>query len=169
MDQTLVSAHSRGTMTREKLDEYCNKVTVDFKAVVPALLNRGIKLAVATHSDTFENVYFNRSPSIYLLGEELVEPVLRSSVGDLCNQFFIVAFNPTFRGEKNPENYGKKYHVRAIAKHYGINTSDILLFDDDPENLRNVDNFHVFGVNPETGFTMEDFLLYHQNQDFPKK
>ena len=52
MDNTLVGAHSRGRMTKARVQEdFVAHVSRDFVRVVPAMRVAGIKMAVATWAD----------------------------------------------------------------------------------------------------------------------
>src|SRR3569832_1535605 len=54
MDQTAVAMHSRGRLSRTKLDHYLDLATPDFVQLIPRLHREGFGLCIATHSDEAE-------------------------------------------------------------------------------------------------------------------
>ena len=46
--------------------------------------------------------------------------VLSFAVPELLPHFHIVAFNPSSRGIRDPEDAYKRRHIREIAQHYGV-------------------------------------------------
>lgn len=56
MDQTMVAAHSHARMSKARVQEdFVARVSPDFVKLAPLLAQRGIHLAVATHSDRREH------------------------------------------------------------------------------------------------------------------
>ena len=162
MDQCIVAMHSMGTLKRGKnLNKYLNKISEDFVLLSNVLHQRGIKLAVATHSDSME--YNRRGPlnisrSTHIMGEDLVEMVLERSVPALLPYFKVIAYNPRVRGDKDVNNAHKKLHLRQIATYYNVSQNECLLFDDDKGNVMDtderfygirVDEKHAFRLSPE--------------------
>ena len=101
-------------------------------------------------------------PETHLLGEDLATVVLKSTLNSEDSKaFFIVAYNPQYRGEegKRPENAAKLRHVRLIAKHYGVSTQQVILFDDVKENVEHTQGlFRAFWVDPKRAFTFEQAI-----------
>ncbi len=79
MDQTLVGKHSRGALLRQEFADFGSHVKPDFIALATALDKCGVFLAVSTHSDRMERP--RMSPVPYLLGEDLVAPILSFALG----------------------------------------------------------------------------------------
>ena len=168
MDQCLVNAHSRGDIKRQpgELQKFYDKVTIGFKVLSRVLHKEGIKLAIATHSD--ENEYFTlmKSQQDYVIGTELVSLVLSSSVPELSHRFYIVAYNPMSRLNFNPNDAHKKLHIRRVAQHYNVKTSEIVLFDDDEGNVRDTNGeFIAIKVHPEKGLELEPILHHLKKSD----
>ena len=75
-------------MTYKKLPRFLSKVTEDFKSIVSELVKKGIKLAIATHTDKAQYTR-RRTVKTHLYGEDLVNVVLEHSVPDYAKQFCI--------------------------------------------------------------------------------
>ncbi|CAM9628267.1 unnamed protein product [Discosporangium mesarthrocarpum] len=161
MDQCMVKQHSRGCMTHDGLSGNLANVTPDFVAAVHALVKEGVKLAVATHSDQTEyNWLVDRTPKTHLLGDDLVWPVLRSSFPEYADELFVVAYNPNARfWFQREEDQGKRRHVRVIAEWYGVDASDVIVFDDDEDNVRLSQGFRAVKVEPSVGFRIRELSL----------
>ena len=75
MDQTAVAMHSRGRQKRTNLDVFLEKVTPDFRRLVPHLHEHGFGLSIATHSDEQEfktgGQAFLIDRTTHILGKEL--------------------------------------------------------------------------------------------------
>ncbi|CAM9292436.1 unnamed protein product [Choristocarpus tenellus] len=160
MDQCLVAQHSRGRMTHQNLPKFLAKVTPDFLIAVPILIEEGLNVAVATHSDRAEyNWLQGRTPRTHLLGEDLVWAVLNACFPHRAASFFVVAYNPRARSWfPREENRGKRLHVRLIAEHYGVDASEVILFDDDQDNVSLSQGFRAVKVNPAVGFRISDLM-----------
>jgi len=160
MDQCLVAQHSRGRMSKANLSGFLSRVTPDFVKLVPELHRRGVKLAVCTHSDRAEYNAFIK-PETHVLGEDLVEEVLRASVPEHAAHFFVFAYNPQVRYNILlpffPHMIGKKLHVRECVAHYGLEgPGSVMLFDDDDVNVGVTEGCVALKVDPATGFTLRD-------------
>jgi hypothetical protein len=161
MDLCMVAMHSHGYLRRNVKDvrEYTNRISYDFISCVRALHQRGIKLAIATHSDTFEHGIF-RPINTYILGESLVRACLTASVPELLHDFFIVAYNPTTRGNRDIVDAHKKKHIRDIATHFGVARSEVVLFDNDIDNCKDSDgSFSAYQVDANKGFELQSALF----------
>ena len=162
MDLTIVTKHSRGCLPRILLKSFINNTSNDFIYFARSLHRRGIKLAIATHSDSYE-YNFIKSEDNFIIGDELVRAILESTVPEIVNEFHIVAYNPTLRNDQDVLNQNKKLHIRLISQHYGVEEKDCLLFDDDEGNVRNNGGaFSTVLVNWKKGFELRDvrsFLL----------
>ena len=137
MDNCLVNAHSMGRLRRDRLSSFLDSVTPDFVCAAVELHRCGIKLAIATHSDSAEYGTFFRSPDTHIMGEELVNAVLSNTLPSIMETFKVVAYNPTVRRNGRPEDQNKRKHMREIARHYGVDTRRCILFDDDINNVHN--------------------------------
>jgi hypothetical protein len=163
MDQTAVAVHSRGQLRRDQLHNYLDKAVTPFLRVVPALHAAGYCLAMATHSDEAEfDATKGITPETHILGHELAMALLqRYFSSDVVAAFFIVAYNPRVRGDTD-ENRVKRYHMRQLQAHFGIDdASRILFFDDTPgvvEDCRDHCGTQAVLVNAETGLQWSDFL-----------
>ena len=117
MDQCVVASHSRGKLSREELPSYLAKITPDFVDLVPLLISRGVKLSIATHSDSAE-YSGSVAPSTHIMGEELARSVLANAVPSLAEHFGIVAYNPYVRHHAllflMPNMLAKKHHIREV-------------------------------------------------------
>jgi len=158
MDQCLVAQHSRGRLRKDELGGFLSRVTPDFVKMCPLLHARGVKLAVCTHSDTAEYNLFVK-PETHVLGEHLVAEVLRATVPDLAESFFVVAYNPQVRYNLLlplfPRMIGKQHHMRECVKHYGLGgVGEVMLFDDDDVNVGVTEGCIALKVDPATGFTV---------------
>lgn len=157
MDQTMVSTHSRGSLPRVLANSFVDKTSLDFVHFARSLHSRGIKLAVATHSDSKE-YNFLKSPDNFIMGDELVKLVLETAVPDIANAFYIIAYNPAIRNDGHLiDNQNKRLHIRLISQHYNVKQEDCLLFDDDESNVvNNGGSFKAYQVNWKTGFRLND-------------
>ena len=161
MDQTIVAQHSWGQMKRhgDALSNFFGKITPAFALLARRLHSAGFKLAVATHSDAAEYNLLYRRKEDYVIGAELVESLLASAVPELAEEFYIVAYNPMSRRNFDPKEAHKNYHVHHIAAHFGVDTKEVLLFDDDEGNIADTDNlFMAMKVNPGRGLSLPDIL-----------
>ena len=157
MDLCIVNQHSRGSLKRYSINEFCKKVKYDFIVAARAFHRLGIKLSIATHSDACEYGYF-RPETNYIIGDALVKEVLASSVPEIADDFFIVAYNPSSRGNRDVRDGYKKRHIREIATHYNVARAEIVLVDDDARNCANTnDEFTAYQVDPDTGFDINSF------------
>eukprot|EP01052_Picozoa_sp_SAG31_P035034 SAG31_NODE_4173_length_3509_cov_58.704985_1_plen_262_part_00 len=146
MDQTMVAAHSHGTMTKASVDEFAAAVSEDFLGLSPALAEVGIRQAVTTHSDRAEHSSTN-PPSTHLLGEDLAAAVLSRSTlpYELTKTILLIGYNPEVRSASGDadaglvKNQAKKYHVRMAARHYGVSVSECLLLDDVRSNVEDTE------------------------------
>lgn len=141
MDQTAVSAHSRGALRRSRLSAYLDKVTPDFVELVRSCLARGVGLAMATHSDEAEygtKLGGLNNAKLCVMGQELASQVAKTALPDGADNssIFIAAYNPRARRDTNPNNAGKQEHVRRAAAHFGCDPSQVLLLDDDAFNCK---------------------------------
>jgi acetyl esterase/lipase len=159
MDQCMVAQHSMGSLLHRNVEKYISKTSPDFPEFAMALAARGIKLAVATHSDAAEHSFL-RPKRFFCLGEMLARAVLRATVPDIANDFFVVAYNPVSRRNKRNCDAAKKLHIRHIARKFGSDPSECILFDDDPTNCRDTDGlFSAYRVDAKRGFQLDDALL----------
>ena len=109
MDQCLVARHSMGRLRiGSDLVDYLSRITPDFVFLAKALHKRGIRMAIATHSDSIEYDAPFRSRTTHIIGDDLVKAVLKHAVPDLVDAFHIVAWNPSARGNKNDQDSDKK-------------------------------------------------------------
>ena len=179
MDQTMVAAHSHARMSKARVQEdFVARVSPDFVKLAPLLAQRGIHLAVATHSDRREHTDAVRCarlhngggfgshcvcacqtpPETHLLGEDLAEVVVRSVLPtEISRDFCYVGYNPKCYGAEGEleENLAKIRHVRIIADHFGVKVAQVALFDDVQDNIDTTSVFHAFLVDGTTGFTAE--------------
>ena len=160
MDQCMVAMHSMGRLKRSNLHVFVGKTSDDFIIFARALHKAGVKLAVATHSDSAEYNSLLRPRTQYIIGEELVEKLLAAVLPEISECFKIVAYNPTAQGDNTAENAHKKKHLREISTFYGVQQSECILFDDDEGNVRDTDNlFRAFSVDWRHGFRLNSFLV----------
>jgi len=158
MDQTMCRLHSNGRLTSDGFANFAKSVMPDFIALARAAccLEQPLYVAVATASDRAEaKVYHPDCAERLLLGEDLVEPLLRYAVPELVDRFFVQAYAPDPKVHAEvcfSENQFKRRHIRNIADHFGINTSEILLIDDSVVSMPS-DDYHcnVVPVLPVRG------------------
>jgi hypothetical protein len=146
MDQCIVAQHSRGRLSRHgnALSGFLDKISPSFGPLARHLHRYGIHLAIATHSDAAEYNAWGRSEKDFIIGDELAHRVLKHAVPDIADKFFVVAHNPRVRGNRDPLMTSKKFHIRSIAQHYNLQTTSVLLFDDDPQNVLDNENGLLF-------------------------
>jgi acetyl esterase/lipase len=160
MDQCMVAMHSMGRLRRDNFHVFVSKTSNDFIIFARALHSAGVKLAVATHSDSVEYNALLRPRTQYIIGEELVEKLLKAVLPEISEYFKIVAYNPTVQGDRKAENGHKKKHVREISTFYGVKQSECILFDDDEGNVKDTDNlFKAFAVDRSQGFRLNSILV----------
>lgn len=160
MDQCAVAVHSNGSLRNEEHDirAYVEKATPDFILVSKLLHQKGIKLAIATHSDAAEHGP-TRPLGEYILGDALVQRVLEHAVPSIAASFKVVAYNPNARDNEDPNDAAKKFHIREIAEHYSVPPSRVLLFDDDINNVSDTaDAFMSIQVSEKCGFQISTAL-----------
>jgi len=140
LDQTAVSAHSRGSLLRSLLPAYLEKITPDFVELARACQARGVGVAVATHSDEAEygSLLFGlNNARRCVMGGELASLVVKAALSDGAHEsVFIAAYNPRARRDTSPNNAGKQEHVRRAAAHFGCDPSQVMLLDDDALNCK---------------------------------
>jgi len=165
MDQTMCRLHSNGRLRREGFAYFAKSVTPDFVALARAAhgLEKPLHLAVATASDRAEGPVYHRGRTEgLLLGEDLVGPLLEYAVPELVSNFVIEAYAPDPRVHREVrlvENQFKRRHIRNIAAHYGIQSTEILLIDDSIVSMPS-DSYHgnvvpVLPVNGVYGMRLE--------------
>lgn len=156
MDQCIVKAHSNGCLLRSQLQYYLNEISYDFILLSKILKQNHIKLAIATFSDELEvsNWLYK---SKYIIGKELVDIVLNTSLPELVKDFYIVTYNPLLYYKNIPSHYYyKRKHIQDIANYYQVQTIECILFDDDYNNCHETNNeFHAYQVNSLYGFEIE--------------
>lgn len=164
LDLTAVAQHSCGSLLRSKLEGYLDAATPGFRALVPLLHARGFSLAIATHSDEAEFDGDIR-PETHIVGAELATCLVEKLFPpDTAESFFTVAYNPRVHPEeRNKEEYlVKRYHMREIMKHFQVQQSEILFFDDTPHVVEDCITtcgvVNSFLVNPNHGFRLKDLL-----------
>jgi len=103
-----------------------------------------------------------------MLGEDLVLPLLKASVPDHAEEFFVVAYNPSARGAEGArkENRGKLRHMRLVSEHFGVPQSSALLLDDDDSNHRAHEaagaGFYSVKVDGRHGLQLRTLVLQAQ-------
>lgn len=162
MDLTAVAAHSHGCLLRRDLEEYLNKATPCFRAIVPQLHASGIGLAIATHSDDAEYAGGHVHPETHILGTELARALVEYHfTTDVANAFFIIAYNPRVRGVTDPRDLIKRHHMRQIRERFAVPSQQIVFFDDIEATVEDcVDycNVRAIQVDPTVGFQCKDVL-----------
>jgi hypothetical protein len=162
MDQTAVAMHSRGKLRREELDEYIAKATPAFKELVPALHAQQLYLAIATHSDEAE-FKGEIQPETHILGKELATALVNQTFSEeIASSFFVVAYNPRWHAEgQEEENKIKRYHMRELQRHFGVEANEILFLDDTPsvvEDCIQTCGVRTIQIDPERAFRLSDIL-----------
>lgn len=168
MDQTAVAVHNRGRLERgQALQEYLQQATPDFLRLIPALHNHGeIGLSIATHSDQAE---YNGDiqPDTHILGDELAHAIVKHHFDEaVANAFFIVAYNPRARGTtQDRQRCIKRHHMFEIQRHFGVQPSEIMFFDDTKQVVEDFNEFCgvlTVHVDPNKGFQLSDLLRLEQ-------
>ncbi len=187
MDFTAVCQHSMGRLKRGKtLEAYVDHASPDFVALVPELVARGLGVAIATHSDSAEFQGLIKRET-HILGCELAGEVLRKHFPALAaskpagglaepdphalddedeaqlqvGSFLVIGYNPTARrgGRVLEHNGHKRYHMRALARHFGAESPEQVLFFDDVGEI--VADCRLLGVraqqvDPQHAFRLAD-------------
>jgi hypothetical protein len=135
-----------------------------------------IGIAVATHSDEHEyNHTTDVKPDTHILGTELVQALLRHSCRSedvSTNDILIIAYNPRVRhandddddDDTNQYKY-KRYHMRRIQEHFGVQGPQILFLDDTPEIVQDCKEYcgvHAVQVDAQRGLQWSDILQLQQ-------
>lgn len=163
MDQTAVGAHSHGRLARgDPLSEYLGKIKPDFVALIPALLDKGIGVALATHSDLAE-ASSTITRSTHVLGDDLALAVLQHVFPEeIVSRFKIVAYNPRVHVEGTDEAFlHKRYHMRELCEHFATHPREILFFDDVDSIVTDASytcGVCAFKVDPAEAFEVTDIL-----------
>ncbi|VEU34500.1 unnamed protein product [Pseudo-nitzschia multistriata] len=176
LDQCAVARHSRGRLPRSDLDAFASCASADFVRAIPALLARGVGLAVCTHSDLAQHRSGDgverprRGDRAVVLGDELVHEVLLRVAPEHAHEFFVVAWRPKSRGARGLADPGKTRHVRACAAFYGVPPDRCVLFDDDPANCvltgcGGGGRFSAYRVDPGVGFRFSDLRSADEPND----
>lgn len=160
MDHTITTVHSRSQLHRgEQLQHFISSASHDFALIVGALVEAGIELAVATHSDA-RDYRGHVQPATHVLGEELVQMLLDATVPDHAAAFKVVAYNPQSHRDQRSENRHKRRHIREIAEHYMVPQHSVLLVDDDPRNVWSAKGaFPAVQVDERSGVQCQALLL----------
>ena len=126
MDQCLVARHSMGRLRiGSDLVDYLSRITPDFVVLAKALHKRGIRLAIATHSDSVEYDAPFRSRATHIIGDDLAKAVLSHSLPELADSFHIVAWNPSARGNNKDQDSDKKRY--ELTKYKYIHSFELSL------------------------------------------
>jgi hypothetical protein len=174
MDQTAVGAHSRGRLERTELSKFLDHATPGFLSLVPRLHEKGIGMAIATHSDAAEFGQEDEQvqPATHILGEELARALVdRHFSSDISQAFFIVAYNPRHRGLEGEleHNRIKRYHMRMLHNYFeqvqggagAPEPAETLFFDDLPhvvDDCRETCGVRAVLVDPKVGFQLSDLI-----------
>jgi len=142
--------------------QYTNKMSPDFVALVPKLIDMNIKVGIATFNDDIINDI--RCNNDFIIGgNALVRPVLRHLFPDIHDSIEIWAWNPDKHSSYAPDGCripsNKNWHLEAMARRYGIrNPSQVLLVDDLESNIvgANLKGFRTIKVNGTEGFKMNE-------------
>lgn len=164
MDQTAVAQHSHGRLKRgQPLEQYLDRTTPCFKALVPQLHSHGIGLCIATLSDEAEFGGLVQ-PTTHILGSELARAVVeRNFDPSVAAAFLIVAYNPKARGRDGQMEHNriKRCHMRTIQQHFQVDPESIVFLDDTPQvvdDCRNHCGVRAILVDGRTGFQLSDLL-----------
>lgn len=172
MDQTAVAAHSRGRLLRKDLQGFIDKATPAFRSLVPQLLHNGFSVAIATHSDEAEFSRPGIDRSTHILGKELATSMI-NGVFDKhqADSIFVVAYNPRFRSDGHlEENKVKRFHFRALQKHYaGVVNEEMVFFDDTPIVIEDCSTLGIRSilVDRSVGFQLSDLFKLRQDESQP--
>ncbi len=98
-------------------------------------------LAVATNSDKLEYDVDENSRSTHICAEDLATALIERHCPEALPCFEImVGYDYRLHGRQD-EHRGKRFHMKAIARHYGVSPEEMVLLDDSPRNLENEDGW----------------------------
>lgn len=161
MDMTMGSGHCGPGLAIAKVGDYIAGASPDFVEAALVLSRMpGIRLAVATNSDPAEYDLEGQSRDTHILGPDLARALIQHHCGsDVLARFEImIGHDPDLHKDMTPL-LGKSVHMRKIAEHYGSKFERMILIDDSPSRLENVDGWQGILVrNPKVGFRFEDCL-----------
>jgi len=160
MDQTMGSGHCGKGLPRSSLQEYVGKASPDFVEAIRVLCRLpGVQLAVATMSDPAEYDLPGQSRETHILGPDLARALIEHWCPEAVSRFEVmVGFDHKLHSDV-PEELGKSVHMRRIAAHYGTPFKQMVLIDDSPKCLENLDGWHgVLVTDTGVGFRFEDCI-----------
>lgn len=160
IDGVLSSAKVEGCVPKHELELYLQDTSQDFIPAVRALAFNGFKLAIACTADPAvwdKKLGSNRDR--YLVGPELAKALVAKRCPEAGPALEImVGYDPQAHGAA-PEDMGKRYHMRRIAKHYGAMPNELILFDPCTSNLANEEGWQgVLVRDVKLGFQFDDYL-----------
>jgi hypothetical protein len=134
-DLTASEKHTGGRLTLKQGESWPETfmkqetyLTPTFKKLVPALLTRGIHVAIVTHGDGIHNNEKIQG------GESLIRGILIEAFDtNIVDRIAIYARNPTLHKEMSK---GKLWHLEKVGAQFQANRANILLIDDDFSNVQ---------------------------------
>merc|ERR1719329_1525009 len=145
------SGHCGPGLPVAKQGDYVAGASADFVEAAKVLSRMpGMRLAVATNSDPAEYELEGQSRETHILGPDLAAALIRHHCGpDVLARFEVmVGHDPDMHKDMTPL-LGKSVHMRKIAQHFGSRFETMVLIDDSPSRLENIDGWHgVLVRNP---------------------
>ena len=170
-DQTAYKGHTGGALDLEisklapTLHRMVHDLSQDFLAMVYALHEAHIHVAIVTFGDAKYNAISLETNTMILGGEPLIRPVLNMGLSrQTTEQIPIYALNPQWRNEemKHPQfPESKQWHILQAMNHFGISESkEVLLIDDSDHNISEAASMghRTILVSPEPAFELSQVL-----------
>jgi len=130
MDRTIIAQHSRGAILESKLLQFLSTISPVVEVLIPYLLDKGIKVAIATLSDDFYSKLLTERDkrmgktrdSVYLSGAELVKKILAKflTIAQL-KEVIMVTLNPDLYSAESDDDEGKQFFFDKLTSH-GLGT-----------------------------------------------
>mmetsp|Transcript_29088 Transcript_29088/g.73707 ORF Transcript_29088/g.73707 Transcript_29088/m.73707 type:complete len:239 (-) Transcript_29088:46-762(-) len=162
MDRTMSRGHCGQGLPRDQIQGYLDGRSHDFVEAAKALSELGRhRLAVATGSDPLEYDLPGQGRDTHILGPDLAAALLDRWCPEARAKFEVmVGYDFELHGG-NAHDKGKRYHMRRIAEHYGVEFRQMVLFDDSQGCLENEDGWLGVKVSDSVGFRFEDCFEHH--------
>jgi hypothetical protein len=193
MDCTLVREHSGGCLESKDIQKYVESLSPTVKLLLSALIENGIRIAVATFADE----YYLEGKEEVITGCNLVSSVLKHAGftdKQIADVIMITLNSDLYQKQDDAEAYAfftsklkmygldtekdkdfftyppplaKSLHLRIIAKQLNTTPEELLLIDDTAKNVANATKHGSYGVIVMNAEGLEESDL--SEVYFPKK
>ena len=155
LDHTATTMHSGGVLNPYKAKQYIALTSHDFVQAVPALLDSGFFVAMASFTDSRSYDYDQRQRG-FLAGQELIRFFLESHFSrQIADRIFCIGYFPAI----DHQPLTKNLHMQTVIRHFAreeLMLRECVLFDDSLHNVRNSDGFLAYSVSKLNGFRFSD-------------